>query len=179
MRGRVVWVMLGLLCLGAGWWLRRGGREAVRGTEPSPAASAALFPAKPVTIRAGAVSSADTLTNEDHIQYRLANTSESERGLLRNDRALLLANALIDTTRPMDDLHIPDQLKAPADNGSWLVQARGPVDGRFPGFAGGSGSPGHLLHPEQRGAGAGLAGGGGPTGDEPAGGGGGALPTVL
>jgi hypothetical protein len=52
--------------------------------------------------------------------------------LLRKEHALLLENALIDTDVPTS-LAIPAALRAPAneDQGTYLVQARGAMDGRF------------------------------------------------
>jgi subtilisin-like proprotein convertase family protein len=49
--------------------------------------------------------------------------------LQRDDHALLLENALFDTTRPVPS--IPDHLRAHGDPGSYLVQARGPIDNAF------------------------------------------------
>ena len=62
--------------------------------------------------------------------FRLKNTSKSAGQLLRDDRAILLENALIDTSRPLD-FSIPEHLRATGDPGSYIVQARGAVDDRF------------------------------------------------
>ena len=64
------------------------------------------------------------------LAYRLKNTSKSAGQLLRDDRAILLENALIDTSRPLD-FSIPEHLRAAGDPGSYIVQARGAVDDKF------------------------------------------------
>src|SRR6266550_7961605 len=64
------------------------------------------------------------------LAYRLKNTSKSAGQLLRDDRAILLENATIDTSRPLD-FSIPEHLRAAGDPGSYIVQARGAVDDTF------------------------------------------------
>src|SRR6266581_924670 len=64
------------------------------------------------------------------LAYRLKNTSKSAGQLLRDDRAILLENALSDTRRPLD-FSIPEHLRAAGDPGSYIVQARGAVDDKF------------------------------------------------
>ncbi len=61
---------------------------------------------------------------------RLTNTTQTIGGLVNDRHAILLENALIDTRRPLD-FSIPKQLQAQGDAGSYIVQARGPVDGAF------------------------------------------------
>ena len=78
--------------------------------------------------RAGALTNhASRITN--HFALRLSNTSTPLRQLQRSGQALLLENALLDTTRPAPA--IPDHLRAQGDPGSYLVQARGPIDNAF------------------------------------------------
>src|SRR5206468_789273 len=60
----------------------------------------------------------------------LTNSPKSLGQLLRNDRAILLENALLDTSLPLA-LDIPDHLRAQDDPGSYIVQARAPVDEAF------------------------------------------------
>src|SRR5690348_5265483 len=62
--------------------------------------------------------------------FRLSNTSKTLRELTRSDHAILLQNALLDTTRS-NTLPIPDSLRAPKDPGAYLVQSRGPLDESF------------------------------------------------
>ena len=66
----------------------------------------------------------------DRLAYRLSNTTKPVGQLLRDDKAILLANALVDTARPVS-LPIPDSLRAHGDPGSYIVQARGPLDDAF------------------------------------------------
>lgn len=62
--------------------------------------------------------------------HRLRNNDRLIGELIHDDRALLLRNALIDTTsgRP---LSVPEHLRAGANPGGYLVQANGPVDDSF------------------------------------------------
>src|SRR6202030_297495 len=62
--------------------------------------------------------------------YRLSNTREGLAQLARNERAILLGNALIDTGAPRG-LAIRDSLRAGPGHGSYVVQARGAVDQDF------------------------------------------------
>jgi len=62
--------------------------------------------------------------------HRLRNTAKSMDDLVRDDGAILLANALMDTADGRA-LEIPAHLRAAGDPGSYIVQARGPVDGAF------------------------------------------------
>ena len=67
--------------------------------------------------------------NTNRFALRLSNTTTPLRQLQRSDQAILLENALLDTTRPAPA--IPDHLRAQGDPGSYLVQARGPIDNAF------------------------------------------------
>ncbi len=68
--------------------------------------------------------------NNSRFPLRLANTTNTVDELVRNDRAILLENALLDTAQPLG-VRIPAPLRASADPGSYIVQARGPVDDAF------------------------------------------------
>ncbi len=141
MRGRSVWLVLALLCLAGGLWLLRSGHAPVGPAAPGPQASSATgtsakarapaVPGHPGTIAATPSSSANTVTPGQHLTYHLSNTTKTGQELLRNDRAILLANADIDTTLPLGGLKIPDDLKAPADTQNWIVQANGPLNAQF------------------------------------------------
>jgi subtilisin family serine protease/subtilisin-like proprotein convertase family protein len=78
----------------------------------------------------GVKSATGDLTPANPLAYRLANTSKPVGQLLRDDRAILLENALIDTTKPVD-FQIPARLRGEGDPGSYLVQSRGPADAAF------------------------------------------------
>src|SRR5262249_39800546 len=62
--------------------------------------------------------------------YRISNTKQAYTKLLRNNRALILRNALIDTALPVP-LNIPEKLRAHGAPGSYLVQADRPLDKSF------------------------------------------------
>jgi subtilisin-like proprotein convertase family protein len=64
------------------------------------------------------------------LAYRFKNTSKSTGQLLRDDRAILLENATIDTSRPLG-FSMPEHLRATGDPGSYIVQAHGAVDDKF------------------------------------------------
>jgi subtilisin-like proprotein convertase family protein len=152
MRGKTVLVVAGLLCVAAGlWWLRTGHRPAgpaassavstVSAPALSPREKAALAAPHQGTIATTAANTAKTLPVPGaEVQYRLSNTTRPERELLRDDHALLLANALIDTTQPLDGLNVPNKLRAPADNQNWIVQANGPLNDSFRALLSGAGA---------------------------------------
>src|SRR6202007_1648798 len=113
---------------------RAGGRRSAA-TAPELARAAAPQPAPPAASNApqpllSAATHAAARPKRDWRAYRLTNTTQSARALARRDHALLLANAWIDTERPVS-WQIPPSLRAPRDSGSYLVQARGPVDDAF------------------------------------------------
>jgi subtilisin-like proprotein convertase family protein len=62
--------------------------------------------------------------------YRLSNTKKSVGELTRDDKAILLENALVDTSGSKD-LGIPSQLKSEGDPGSYIVQSKGALDDNF------------------------------------------------
>ncbi len=62
--------------------------------------------------------------------YRLSNTSKPLGELARNPNAILLENALIDTTLPVD-LPIPAHLQSSEEPAAWIVQSRGPINDAF------------------------------------------------
>jgi subtilisin-like proprotein convertase family protein len=64
------------------------------------------------------------------LAYRLNNTGRTAGQLLRDERAIILENALIDTERRLD-FSIPAHLRAAGDPGTYIVQSRGPVDDAF------------------------------------------------
>src|SRR5690242_9574845 len=62
--------------------------------------------------------------------YRLANTSKSIEQLARSETGILLENALLDTSEPVQ-LPIPDSLRSAGPPGGYIVQSRGPIDANF------------------------------------------------
>src|SRR5580692_7586003 len=145
MRGRAAWVVLGLLVLAGGLWWVRTGHGPGGNNNPSSASDVSARPqtasaAHPGTIATTVSNTANVLVPGQELKYRLSNTAKRDGDLLRNDRAILLANAVIDTTRSLDGLKIPDNLRAPPDNGSWIVQASGPMDASFRALLTGAGA---------------------------------------
>jgi subtilisin-like proprotein convertase family protein len=66
----------------------------------------------------------------DPVEHQFRNTTNNIETLLANNRAILLENALIDTTRPLD-FSIPEHLRAAVEPGTYLVQSRGFITERF------------------------------------------------
>ena len=127
--------MAGLLLAAAGVWL-------FWAHGPSRTAGPAAAPSRPLAAsvpRSNAAPAAAPATNApakfptlntNKLAYRLFNTTNSIRQLQNNPHAILLANAFIDTDKPLG-LKIPPQLQAAGDPHAYIVQARGPIDGRF------------------------------------------------
>lgn len=138
---------LGLLLLAVAllWW-RRSDRP-ITGTETATAAGGSAPAVRRVS---GAVTNQETsaestapllntdqkskkalaATQADPLAHRFSNTPKTSGQLLRDDGAILLENALIETGKPLG-FKIPEHLKLTGDPGSYLVQARGPVDQAF------------------------------------------------
>ena len=66
---------------------------------------------------------------EDRHPFRLKNTSSTIDELVRNDRAILMANAFIETGA--GDLDLPEHLRSANDPGSYIVQWESAPDARF------------------------------------------------
>jgi subtilisin-like proprotein convertase family protein len=62
--------------------------------------------------------------------FRLTNTAQSIGQLVRNPRAILLENALLDTIGNLA-LALPEQLQSPGDAGAYIVQSRTTLDNGF------------------------------------------------
>src|SRR5690349_3581773 len=137
------WVVLCLLCLAGGallWrashWLRTGRADRNEAqasgnrnysSKPRPLLVAQIGPgqvASPQLLATGPIN-----TNA-HFWYRLTNTDKTVDQLARTENAILLRNALIDTSKGTD-LPIPDHLKAKGDPGSYIVQSRGKLTDAF------------------------------------------------
>ncbi len=145
----LIWLFVSVLCfVGAFYFWRLGDRWAARehaassppGHAPHSAPDAAQsVPPSPFRLltQAGNLNSSPTtysVTNHtssvtNRFALRLSNTAAPLRQLEHSDSALLLENALLDTTQPAPA--IPENLRAHGDPGSYLVQARGPIDNAF------------------------------------------------
>jgi hypothetical protein len=115
MRTRLAVIFLGLLLMvtvlcywGHGQRTKAGHRAAV----VTPAATAKVASAGTAPARLASTNHMTVVTN--HFAYRLSNTPEPLTKLMENKRAVLLANALIDTKAGLD-LSIPAKLKATGD----------------------------------------------------------------
>src|SRR6266404_1843180 len=130
-----IWVMLAVLVLGVCfWWL--GDKSSAR-RHPTPQTmgisnSATGTVATPKTLLSQSTNTLNTNQNP-RLAYRLRNTSRTVGQLARQDKALLLENALIDTETG-NPLAIPEHLRAKGDPGSYIVQAKAAIDDKFRGL---------------------------------------------
>lgn len=147
----LAWFLLSLACfIGAFYFWRLGDRwqaEKSRGTaatnaQPTPASTAS--PAAHTRLTSSSETRKSTapvipplhpMTNgvvqrSTNFPYRLSNTAQGIGELVRNSKAILLENALIDSSKPLN-LNIPDKLRAEGDPGSYIVQAGGTIDNAF------------------------------------------------
>src|SRR5262245_32406077 len=154
-RRLVIWLLLILTCLLGALYLWRSGpqRQGEKTSDSTattstaatvPTAQAAPQRPRPEPEYSETVKSASTApvmfdkpavaTNnaaaDARLKYRLSNTEKSVNELGRSEQAILLENALIDSTRPIQ-LAIPEPLRSHGDPGSYIVQARGPIDDAF------------------------------------------------
>ncbi|MGO8926542.1 MAG: S8 family serine peptidase [Limisphaerales bacterium] len=146
----LTWLLLSVVLFAAAFYFWRLGdqwaankKTAARSAQSRPPAltphASRISPSSPFQLlsQAGNLNSTpapDSVTNHaaratKRFSLRLSNTTASIGQLQRDDHALLLENALLDTTRPGPS--IPDNLRAHGDPGSYLVQARGPIDNAF------------------------------------------------
>ena len=92
------------------------------------------LPPLPVALAGSATqtthSNASAAAQTNRFRYRLSNTAQTPAQLARNDRAVLLRNALIDTG-VRGALPIPAHLQAQGDPESYIVQARGVITEDF------------------------------------------------
>jgi subtilisin-like proprotein convertase family protein len=124
-----------LLCLVGAWlFWQQGNRWATekKSTSSVPPVSAGATAAPAVTnnVRAAEDSVHPSTASTNRLAFRLTNTKKSISELMGNRHAILLENAFIDTAAKMD-LKIPSHLEAAGDPGSYIVQARGPIDTAF------------------------------------------------
>ena len=81
-------------------------------------------------LSATASESTDTKPEANPYPFRLRNTHSPIGELVRNEKAVLLRNALIDTSLGFG-LDIPETLKAGDDPQTYIAQARGPATAAF------------------------------------------------
>ena len=136
MRSRLwIWLLACLLCLAGAWlfWRQPANLRTKPSTLPTVAAApaATVRSASAVTNTLAAVATNSAASSKTNLfAWRLSNTPKSI-GQLEGDRhAILLENAFIDTSSPLN-LSIPAHLRSHGDPGAYIVQARGPIDSAF------------------------------------------------
>jgi subtilisin-like proprotein convertase family protein len=77
-----------------------------------------------------AVSLNEELSSKSRYRHRLSNTTKTLGELIRNPRAILLENALLDLTAPVN-LKVPSNLSSASDPGAYIVQSRSACDDSF------------------------------------------------
>ena len=126
-----------LVCGVAGLWLLRDRANrsveraevvavAVTGPATKAGKASATSAVSPMTLL-----SATSFTNhsKDLLKYRLSNSGKGIGEMTSHQaKALILANALIDTAKGAKPMDIPANLKAGANNRNWVVQSKGPMD---------------------------------------------------
>ena len=133
------WLLLGLLLLAGIVLWRMSEQPVVKNSHlpaaPGPAStattSAPLVTKSIAAIRAASRVAKPAATNApNRLAYRLANTTKTVNQLAHSERAILLENALIDTSSG-GALDIPAHLRAQGDPGTYIVQSRGPLEDAF------------------------------------------------
>ncbi|MBI5388315.1 MAG: S8 family serine peptidase [Verrucomicrobia bacterium] len=135
------WAVLSvLLFLAAGYFWHLGNQRAAR-QRPGPDTNAVPppqpAPSSAVTAPFRLVSAPPVVWPEpnaaayatNRAYYRLRNTPQPYAQLVRNDRAILLRNALIDTS--VGGMPVPESLRAAGDPESYIVQSRSAVAEAF------------------------------------------------
>jgi len=101
------------------------------GTGPQSSAASAPTNGVPLPASVPAASAAtNSAARKEPFPYRVSNTPKSVNELGRSDQAILLRNALIDSSAPVN-LAIPPHLRAAGDPGAYVVQSRGPLTDGF------------------------------------------------
>ena len=141
----LLWLLVSVACfIGAVYFWRLGDRwqrekTAARPapaseTSAKPASASSVKPLNPSVMALLPLVQSATNTPATHVsprlKYRLTNTDKTTGQLARIDHALLLANALIDSSQPVN-LEIPDAYRLKEDPGAYIVQSRGPINARF------------------------------------------------
>jgi hypothetical protein len=133
MKTRRLVILACLLCLAGAWlfWPREIGRAVLPHRQASSPRSDTVHSVATASNHLAAASAnavAPAKTNE--FPWRLSNTTKSLDQLVTDRHAILLENALIDSSRPLN-LSIPKNLQSQGDPGAYIVQARGPIDNAF------------------------------------------------
>jgi sugar lactone lactonase YvrE len=141
------WMLISLLCFGAAWVFWQLGEKRRLRDSPPPAfqppksnelpRASGPSPRRAVSPPAPAATTATptpfgllSLAKDPRFPHRLSNTRKAGDDMFRNDNAVLLRHAWIETTEG-PPARVPDHLRAGANPGSYIVQARGPIDVAF------------------------------------------------
>jgi subtilisin-like proprotein convertase family protein len=123
------WFLVSLLLFAASYWFWTYG-EKVRHARIAQAAQGKGQGQAAVVQKPAPGSAPITAARNEKKSYRLSNTRQTEKQLQRNNHAIILRNALIDTQLPLR-LNIPAHLRAKGAPGSYIVQSDGPMDQAF------------------------------------------------
>ncbi|MGH7951755.1 MAG: S8 family serine peptidase, partial [Limisphaerales bacterium] len=135
MRSRpLIWILLCLL-LAAGVWLfwpeiHPAQKIAARKKNLQHGFVAVQSISPKVLPASMAATNALALTKTNEFAYRLTNTKKTIGELENDPHAILLENAFIDTSEPLN-LNIPKNLQAQGDPGEYIVQANGVINNAF------------------------------------------------
>jgi len=126
------WFIISALCflVAAIFWQLAERKAARDKAARDNAANATNAPASPAPGTPAAATNAAAIATNDPLRLRLSNTTKSTDELSRSDQALLLRNAHIDSSVPVN-LPIPPHLRSQGDPGSYVVQSRGPLTAAF------------------------------------------------
>ena len=128
-------LILSLLAVAAVWLFWPLGEHAVAPVAKSPVAPAPKISAVPAAATnhsalAAVQPAPSAVSATNRFPFRLSNTPKTIGELTARAHAILLENALIDTElKP--DLSIPKHLRADAEPGAYIVQARGAIGAAF------------------------------------------------
>lgn len=128
---RIWFFLLLVLCTTVLFFCFRG-RNVLKVNNSSVASSslAASLSSSGHAVSTNALKTAANSTSTNPFNWRVSNASKSLKQLLHDPHAILLDNALIDTSEPLK-LEIPKNLQAKGDPGAYVVQARGPIGPAF------------------------------------------------
>ncbi len=135
LKSRTWFILSLLLFLAAGWFWHLGNQRQREKTAPAPAPTnpAAANLSAPAAPAVSPASNAVANTVPPRFPYRLSNSIRNLDELMRNERAVLLQNAFIDTASRAP-LNVPDFLRAKGEHGSYIVQSRGRLNDAFRGL---------------------------------------------
>ena len=101
-----------------------------RASAPAPAGLRLLTRVEDLRAARAAAATGVATPTDPAFPHRLRNTAEPLSRLSRSDAAVLLRNALVDTTSP-EPLTVPAALRATPEPGSYIIQSRGPASQAF------------------------------------------------